>query len=197
MRGRKSVALSPKAYLLLTRILEARPKALSQQELRDVLWPGTSVGHTSLAQVVTELRHAIGDRRAEGRFVRTVHGFGYAFSGEAVEDAAATRRSGAPSPCALLWEAREVRLQEGENVIGRSRDCLICVDAPLVSRRHARLLVEGNEATLEDLGSKNGTHLGGRRIESRTTLRDGDEIKVGPAVLIFRGPSGEDTTRTE
>ena len=198
MRGRRSVDLSPKALLLLTRLLEARPRALSQRELRDVLWPSTNVGHTSLARVVTELRHAIGDRRAEARFVRTVHGFGYAFSGEAMEeDAASTHRSGAPSPCTLLWDAREVRLQEGENFIGRSRDCLICVDSPLVSRRHARVLVDGKEVILEDLNSKNGTHLGGRRIGGPTALHEGDEIKVGPAVLVFRGPGGEDTTRTE
>ena len=55
-----------------------------------------------------------------------------------------------------------------------------------MSRRHARILVEGDRAVLEDLGSKNGTRLGGDRIEGPTELIDRNEIWIGSEVLTFR-----------
>jgi hypothetical protein len=48
-------------------------------------------------------------------------------------------------------------LTGGENVIGRDPDVSVRIEAPGVSRRHARILAEGGRFTLEDLGSKNGT----------------------------------------
>jgi pSer/pThr/pTyr-binding forkhead associated (FHA) protein len=54
-----------------------------------------------------------------------------------------------------------------------------------VSRRHALIRVTGDRAEIEDLGSRNGTYVGGRRITGRVTLGDGDEIAIGPAVLVF------------
>ena len=53
----------------------------------------------------------------------------------------------------------------------------------------------GEGAVLVDLGSKNGTLLGGRRIEEPTRLGDGDEIRIGPALLVFCAP-GAGSTRT-
>ena len=46
--------------------------------------------------------------------------------------------------------------------------------------------VSGAGATLEDLGSKNGTFVGSRRIEAPTLLADGDAIKVGAITLTFK-----------
>ncbi len=52
------------------------------------------------------------------------------------------------------------------------------------------------KATLEDLESKNGTHLNGKRIDRRAALSDGDEVRIGPEVMVFRTVS-PGTTRTE
>jgi pSer/pThr/pTyr-binding forkhead associated (FHA) protein len=60
------------------------------------------------------------------------------------------------------------------------------IESPSVSRRHARILVSGETATLEDLGSRNGTFLGGDKIAAPSPLADGDEIRIGHAFLTFR-----------
>ena len=79
--------MPPKAFDLLGALLEARPRALSKAEIRDRLWPETFVTEATLASVVSELRSSLADDPKEPRFVRTVHGHGYAFSGAAREDA--------------------------------------------------------------------------------------------------------------
>jgi pSer/pThr/pTyr-binding forkhead associated (FHA) protein len=86
-----------------------------------------------------------------------------------------------------------VPLTLGENVVGREGDGDIRIDSPTVSRRHARIVVSADGATLEDLGSKNGTFLRGAPVSAATALRDGDEIRVGSVALLFRMASG---TRT-
>jgi len=182
--GRR-VPLSPKAFELLAALLAERPRAFSKAELRERLWPGTYVGETSLPRVVGEVRKALGDRSAED-FVRTVHRFGYAFAGDAT-DAAPSESvpSAIESGVALLWGERIVPLSVGENVLGRDRDCVVRVPSGLVSRRHAVIVVSGELATLRDLGSRNGTLLRGRRLERPEELADGDEIRIGPALVVF------------
>ena len=87
------------------------------------------------------------------------------------------------------------RSRLGENLVGRDPECALTIPSGLVSRQHARILVAGERATLQDLGSKNGTLLGGRRVEGETPLADGDEIRIGPALLVFCAP-GAGSTRT-
>jgi pSer/pThr/pTyr-binding forkhead associated (FHA) protein len=66
-----------------------------------------------------------------------------------------------------------------------------------VSRQHARLTIEGEVATLEDLGSKNGTFVGDERLSSPRVLRDGDEIRLGQAVRLVYYKAEGDETKTE
>jgi DNA-binding winged helix-turn-helix (wHTH) protein len=186
------VPLSPLAFELLRLLVEKRPRALSQSELKQRLWPDSFVGRTSLAGLVTEIRKAVGDAGTEPRLIRTHHGFGYSFCGQ-IEQA---RGAEAGVGYRLLWGMREIPIGEGEHVIGRGPDCTVRVDAPKTSRHHARIIVAGNAAVLEDLGSKNGTSVGGRAIEGRTALRHGDEIGIGMTVLIFLGPAGTGATET-
>src|SRR5262245_11100110 len=75
VRGGVAVHLTPKALRLLELLLERRPKPISKQEIRDVVWPDTVVAEGSLANVVFEVRNALGDDPREPRFVRTVHSF--------------------------------------------------------------------------------------------------------------------------
>jgi DNA-binding winged helix-turn-helix (wHTH) protein/WD40 repeat protein len=83
LRSGHPVPLEPKAYELLTLLAERRPRALSRAQIRDVVWPGTYVSESTLAVVVSGIRHALGDDARQPRFIRTVHGFGYAFCGDA------------------------------------------------------------------------------------------------------------------
>lgn len=66
-----------------------------------------------------------------------------------------------------------------------------------MSRRHARIVVSSEGAVLEDLGSKNGTYLRGRRVVAPSDLVDGDEVCVGPVVLVFHALRGGGSTETD
>ena len=192
-RGGKVVHLEPKAFALLELLIAARPKAISKSKLQDALWPKTYVSERSLAKLIGDLRSAIGDRAEKPRFIRTVHRFGYAFCGEVATG------SGRESAfhCRLAWGEREITLVEGENVLGRDPEVAVWIDLDSVSRRHARVLVVGETATLEDLKSKNGTFLGGQKVTSPARLSNGNRIKIGAATLVFRCFRKMGTTRTE
>lgn len=72
-------------------------------------------------------------------------------------------------------------------VIGRHADCTLSIDSPLVSREHARLVREGDQWLLEDLGSTNGTFHNGRRIDGRVTLKVGDRVAFASFEYEFTG----------
>jgi DNA-binding winged helix-turn-helix (wHTH) protein len=195
-RAGRRVEVTPKAFELLTALLEARPRALSKAELHDRVWPKTFVGNTSLPRLVNELRRAIGDDANDPRFLRTVSGVGYAFSAPAAE---AEGPSGAPwrSAWSLTWNGEETPLREGENVLGRDLDADLQIASTKVSRRHARIVVTGETAIVEDLGSKNGTFVDGRKIDAATAIGEGSEVGVGPALLVFRAATHATSTATE
>jgi DNA-binding winged helix-turn-helix (wHTH) protein len=187
LRGTEVIHVGPKAFALLELLLKSRPRALSKSHLQEDLWPRTFVSESNLTSLVTELRTALADEAREPRWIRTVYGFGYAFSGKAVDLA----DSGAATPARdvrlrLFLEKREIALREGENLLGRVDEGVAWLDSPTVSRRHARILVSGGQATLEDLGSKNGTFLGNRRLTTPCPLSDGDEIRTGEVRMTFR-----------
>ena len=196
-RGGAVAELTPKAFDLLGILLERRPRVVGKDELRDHLWPDSFVGDTSLAKLVTELRQAIGDDTREPRYIRTVHRHGYGFCGETAPLAMPRAPEAARAfPCSLLWGTDEIGLGEGDNFIGRAADCVVRIDSSKVSRHHARIRVARGEATLEDLGSKNGTFLRGKRIAAATVLIQGDEIRIGPVMLVFSGGYGPGSTET-
>jgi pSer/pThr/pTyr-binding forkhead associated (FHA) protein len=85
---------------------------------------------------------------------------------------------------------------EGEQTIGRDADTGVRLESPRVSRRHARVVVRGARATLEDLGSKNGTFIGGERLDGPRELTPGDTIRIGPFLLVFAVSGAGDSTET-
>src|SRR5262245_760478 len=85
LRGGTEAPLSPKAFQLLELLLERRPNAVSKSEIQERLWPKTFVSEGNLTVLMAEIRKALGDSGASPRFIRTVHGFGYAFSGDVTE----------------------------------------------------------------------------------------------------------------
>ena len=180
------VHLTPKAFQFLELLLENRPRALSKGQIHECLWPGTFVSDGTLTSLLAEVRSAIGDESHEPRYIRTVHRFGYAFSGAAEE---AGGRPAARQPrlvYRLFWGSREIALKEGETVLGRDETATVFLDHKSISRRHARLAIEGDRATLEDLGSKNGTFVSDERVVSTTRLSDGDIIRLGSVSMTFR-----------
>jgi DNA-binding winged helix-turn-helix (wHTH) protein len=196
LRGGEDRHLEPKALELLDLLLTRRPEAVSKSDIRDRLWPGTFVSDSSLTRLVAQIRRALADDRRHPRFVRTVHGFGYAFSGVASLDTKARTGQGRGSP-RVVHERRIMPLAPGENILGRDEDVEVRINAPGVSRQHARIVVLEDLVTLEDLGSKNGTYLREHRLQSRAVLRDGDTFRLGRSLLIFRSSSGPHSTLTE
>ena len=94
LRSGRPVPLEPKAYELLSLLVERRPRALSRAQIRDVVWPGVFISESTLGVAVNAIRQALGDDARQPRFVRTVHGFGYAFCGEAGDEAIGRAESG-------------------------------------------------------------------------------------------------------
>lgn len=88
-------------------------------------------------------------------------------------------QDGQAVPCPLTVE---------ETVLGRHPECQIQLNSNMVSRKHARVLRQGDTYILEDLGSGNGTFVNGRKIEGPTELVHDDRIKLGPILLRFERP---------
>jgi hypothetical protein len=76
-------------------------------------------------------------------------------------------------------------LSTGRNVIGRGTEADIRLPDTGVSRKHVDVVLDGGTATVEDLGSTNGTLVNGRRV-TRQSLVDGDVIRIGHSVLVYR-----------
>jgi DNA-binding winged helix-turn-helix (wHTH) protein len=196
LRGNEEVHLGPKAFDFLDLLLRERPRAISKAQLRDALWPRTFVAESNLTSLLAELRSALADDARHPRFIRTVRGFGYCFCGDAT-DATEGTEGARRAHLRLIYQGREVALRSGENILGRCDDAVAWIDSPAVSRRHARILVSGGSATLEDLGSRNGTYLRGEKIAAPSPLADGDEIRVGRALITFRSFPTATSTETE
>lgn len=85
----------------------------------------------------------------------------------------------------LRFHLQEVDLSGDEVLVGRGSMCQVTIDDPMLSRRHVRIDLSGDEPALEDLGSRNGTQLNGTPLVRRATLQDGDRIRLGTQELVF------------
>ena len=201
LRDGSELHLSPKAFELLWSLVEHRPRVCDKSELLTRIWPDTYVVDANLNVLVGEIRRVLEDSAKQPRFVRTVHGVGYAFCGAAVDPK--DQAIPAPSrltPCWVFAPEGTFRLTEGANVVGRDPECAVWLDADSVSRRHARIVVESADRRvwLEDLASKNGTWLQGVRVRERVELGDGDELAFGEVKVKLRSwnaAAGAETKR--
>jgi len=186
-RDGRDVHLSPKAFDLLAIMLTERPGVVTKEALRDRLWAGTNVVDANLNNLVSEIRAALDDDPQQSRFVRTVHRVGYAFCGEAAEE---DETSASATVCWLAWGGRTIGVAAGQTIIGRDPGSGAWIDAPGVSRRHARLQVTAQgdavTATIEDLGSTNGTFVDHARVTGPVVLDEAQSIRIGDATLTFR-----------
>jgi DNA-binding winged helix-turn-helix (wHTH) protein len=184
-RGGRRLDLTPKAFDLLAMLIAHTPRVVTKTELQERLWPDRFVVDKNLANLVSEIRDALGEVPSAPRFIRTAHRIGYAFrSGDLAE---ASRGRGQDSPAfRLLWDDQRLALHEGEYVLGRDPDADVYLASPSVSRRHAVIRVAGRRATIEDLGSRNGTFVGQRRVDATSALENGDTIRLGSVAVTFR-----------
>lgn len=197
LKGHAERHLSPKAFEFLRLLLENRPRALSKAEVHERLWPSTFVSDATLTSLVAEVRAALGEHAQDGRYVRTVHRFGYAFNGIATEAAGRVSAAHELSRCWIIWEWGQIALRDGEHLLGRDADVAVWLESPTVSRHHARLRIRGTEMTVEDLGSKNGTYLRGALLTQPSPVMDGDEIRIGSVAVTVRLLGAGGTTVTQ
>lgn len=185
--GAGDIHLSPKAFDLLCLLVDAAPKVVEKAELNARIWPDTHVVDANLNILIGEIRRAIGDSAQDPQFIRTVHGVGYAFCAAAVGLPPAHAPAQVPF-CWVVSDARIWQLSEGDNIIGRDPRSGIWLDAPGVSRRHAIIRVDSRNrrATLEDLGSTNGTFIRRAPVDGMGALSDGDLLQVGSVDLTVR-----------
>jgi DNA-binding winged helix-turn-helix (wHTH) protein len=183
-RGNHAIHLTPKAFELLGILIEERPRAMSKEELQDRLWPDTYVVDANLPVLIREIRSAIGDD--ERSAIRTVQRFGYAFAGEL----------SSTSTHMLTRGDREFLLRPGENIVGRDASSDVSIVSSTVSRQHAKITIRGDDATIVDLKSKNGTRVAGREAVEPIRLFDGVAIQIGRVEMIYRCPSAQSETQT-
>jgi DNA-binding winged helix-turn-helix (wHTH) protein len=198
LRHGRATPLSLKAFELLECLLDRRPEAVSKTELVQHLWPDTFVSDASLHNIVAEVRAALVDDPRTPRYIRTVPRYGYAFHGDAQPFTAAADevpRTTKPGP-RLVSRRREWPLSQGASIVGRDRECVVRIDSPSVSRRHARIVVTGAKATIEDQGSKNGTSVNGNEVRGPVELEEGAQVRIGSVTMTYRTMDALPSTRT-
>jgi DNA-binding winged helix-turn-helix (wHTH) protein len=189
-RGGELLHLEPKAFELLALLLSRRPKAVSKADIHEAIWPGAYISESSLPGLVGDLRAVLGDDPKVPRFIRTVPRYGYAFCADALIGGAAA----SASRWTAHWASSSVPLPDGEHLIGRGQDCRIRSDSPRVSRHHALVRVTSERLLVEDLGSRNGTWLHGKRLAGAAELTPGDALRIGPEEIRFVMEGGDEST---
>ncbi|HEX7421542.1 MAG TPA: FHA domain-containing protein [Thermoanaerobaculia bacterium] len=189
-RGSEAVHLSPKALDLLIMLIAERPRAVPKRELYDRLWPSTFVVDANLPVLIREVRGALRDNKRQ--IIRTVHGTGYAFAAAVPTE----RQSRDGFMHLLFFDNQQIRLEEGENLVGREPSANVFLPSASVSRRHALITVHGEGATVTDLDSKNGTFLGSEPLHGEAPLADGTIVQFGEIITRYRCCLPEGATDT-
>lgn len=165
---------------------------VNRAEIQAALWgPDVFVEHDSgINTAVRKIRRALGDDSDRPRFLETVVGKGYRFIAPVRPDGGAgavpSDRARRHRPNHLLTRGKqEFVLERGENLLGRDAEARVYVDHRTVSRFHARISIESDAAILEDLNSRNGTFLDGRKIEIPTEIHHGAIIGLGLITFTY------------
>jgi DNA-binding winged helix-turn-helix (wHTH) protein len=191
-RGEQDLHLTPKAFDLLSVLVDAAPRVVPKSELHQRLWPAGVVTDATLVGLVKEIRRVLEDTDPQEPLIRTAHRVGYAFEAPVMRAPQAPRHSHW-----LIVGERRIALMEGENIIGRDPDVNVCLDFATVSRRHARLLVTSSGTVLEDLASKNGTSVDGTLITAAQPLRNGQRFACGHLDMTYRESGASLPTATQ
>ena len=185
---------------ILILLVQRAGTLVQRSEIQAMLWGAdVYVEHDSaINTAVRKIRRALGDDAEAPRFVETVVGKGYRFIAPVESKAGARTRSTAShgTLSSAQWRRifpsyrvargkQEFVLEAGETVFGRDPTVGVYVDHPSVSRRHACISIGSEGAVLEDLKSRNGTFVNGRRINGPARVDHGAVIGLGPITLTF------------
>lgn len=167
-----------------------------------------SIGSARPSEVILEdagvlSQHALLHHEARGCWIESVGGATIRLNGRPLDGSARLADgdwlllgsspyfvtfAGARADLPAAPEAAPRQSGEGWLTVGRLPECDLRVDSPAISRRHARLLVTpAGTALLEDLGSTNGTFVGGRRVSARTPLARGAHVQFANLAYVFDG----------
>jgi DNA-binding winged helix-turn-helix (wHTH) protein len=203
--GDERVRLEKMPMEALILLVRASGALVKRGEIQAALW-GSDVfveRDAAVNTAVRKIRRALGDDAEKPRFIETVVGKGYRFIacveslgslGQRIASVRPAERRTFPS-YSVTRGADEFILETGVTVLGRDPSVGIYVEHPSVSRQHARISIDGNEAVLDDLKSRNGTFLDGRRIYVPTIIHHGAVIGLGAITLTFRVLSVPASTR--
>ena len=197
------VRLQDQPFQLLAALVEHAGDLVTRDELRARLWPvSTTIAFDqAVNNAVAKVRIALGDSAESPRFVETLARRGYRFIedvewvGDDSGDAPARPPAGAPASrpaiVRLTTDERTVVLTEGSHIVGRDPDVSVWIDSGVVSRHHARLVVQRDRITIEDLDSRNGTFVNGARVTGVSALAHGDELRIATHALVVHVSSGK------
>jgi hypothetical protein len=171
-------------------------EVIAKEQILEGVWAKQFMAESVLSGLMAELRRTLEDDAHSPRFIETVPKRGYRLvvPVEPVDDEDTAVGTGAA--CVLIVAGRRVPLAEGEHLIGRAPDVAVHIDSTDVSRHHAKIVVHEGRASIEDLGSKNGTFLGKDRVTEPRALRNGDQVRVGEVLIVFRLPRHLQSTMT-
>ena len=144
--------------------------------------------------MVADAREALGDDGRAPRLIRTLHRFGYSFTGQVEREVSITGSE--PVLGWLIADTWRLPLRSGKTILGREGDGVVPLPSPNVSRQHAALVLEGTAARLRVLGSKNGTFVDELRVEGPTALRDGARLRFGTLHVTYRLAERSSSTGT-
>ena len=198
-RGSERVRLQRIPMELLTQLVTARGRLVDRAQIQAALW-GAEVfvdQEAAINTAIRKLRKALGDEPDRPQFIETVVGKGYRFVApvhDVVEDLATAARHLFPK-FVVRHAGREFSLTEGDNLLGRDPEAHVYIDHPSVSRQHALIRIEQNQALIEDLGSRNGTFVDGFRVEARTELPQEAIIGAGPVTMTFHAITAPPSTK--
>ena len=201
------VRLQEQPFQVLVMLVEHAGDLVTRDELRQRLWSDSVFVDfdQALNNAVAKIRLALGDSAESPRFVETLERRGYRFiaslewvsSERRVSGAAPASSPGRPAVVArLTTDDRTISLVEGTHVIGRDPCAAVWIDAAVVSRHHARMVVRDGLVTVEDLGSRNGTFVNGVRLAGVSAVAHGDEVSIGSIPLVVHLSTGKTPTRT-
>jgi DNA-binding winged helix-turn-helix (wHTH) protein len=181
-----TVHLRPRLMDLLVFLADHAGEVVAKEEILAAVWGQPFLAESVLSRSITELRQALGDDAAVPRYIETITKRGYRLVASCTQPPSTQHVEGTiDTACVLSYGGRRIALPEGPSVVGRAPDAAVRIDSMDVSRHHARIVVSCGVATIEDLGSRNGTRLNGVGITSVGVLSDGDIIGIGPAMLVF------------
>ena len=205
LRDGSELHLSPKAFELLWSLVEHRPRVCDKSELLTRIWPDTYVVDANLNVLIGEIRKVLEDSAKQPRFIRTVHGVGYAFCGTAADAKDRGKDEARPAPARQTPAGCSPRKARSGWRTARTLSAAIpsarCGWTPTASP--AGTPASSSRAPTGACGSRTwrartARGLGGVRVRARVEVTDGDELAFGEVKVKLRSWSaaiGAETKR--